>query len=172
MLYMYNDVTVALVGVATLNLALPAPPPPASLKMYRTPYTLSCYQLPLPCANSRGTHIWKWRTSATKHLRCRGLSVTNCVKKGGLSVTKRTKMGSFSEMHKKKNKKKQGFSGPKWPKISQNLSTFSKTPFFFFFFFFFVPKIVTCLTIECENEGSLSDKDVSGSFGDKEFVKI
>ena len=36
----------------------------------------------------------------------------------------------------------------------------------------FLPKIVTCLTIKCTNEGSLSDKDVSGSFGDKEFVKI
>ena len=36
----------------------------------------------------------------------------------------------------------------------------------------FLQKIVTCLTIKCENEGSLSDnKDVSGSFGDKEFVK-
>ena len=32
-------------------------------------------------------------------------------------------------------------------------------------------KIVNRLTIKCENEGSLSDKDVSGSFGDKEFVK-
>ena len=36
----------------------------------------------------------------------------------------------------------------------------------------FLPKIVTCLTIKCENVGFLSDKDVSGSFGDKEFVKI
>ena len=43
-----------------------------------------------------GTHIWKWRMSATKHLRCRGLSLTNCVKKGGLSVTKRTKIGGLS----------------------------------------------------------------------------
>ena len=34
----------------------------------------------------------------------------------------------------------------------------------------FLPKIVTCLTIKYENEGSLSDKDVSGSFRDKEFV--
>ena len=34
-----------------------------------------------------------------------------------------------------------------------------------------MPKIITCLTIKCENEGSLSDGDVSGSFGDKEFVK-
>ena len=35
----------------------------------------------------------------------------------------------------------------------------------------FLQKIVICLTIKCENEGSLNDKDVSGSFGDKEFVK-
>ena len=34
----------------------------------------------------------------------------------------------------------------------------------------FLPKIVTCLTIKSENEGSLSDKDVPGSFGDKAFV--
>ena len=55
------------------------------------------------------------------------------------------------------NKKKGGLSGPKWPKI------FEKSKF--------LPKIVTCLTIKYENEGSLSDKDVPGFFGDKEFVK-
>ena len=82
----------------------------------------------------------------------------NCVKKGGLSVTKCTKIGeSFSEMHQKIGQK-----------ISQHfvkMSKFSKNPIF-------LPKIVTCVTIKCENEGSLSNKDVPGSFGDKEFVKI
>ena len=37
-----------------------------------------------------------------------------------------------------------------------------------------MPKIVTCLTTKCENEGSLSDKDVSGSLvtrSHEEFVK-
>ena len=38
--------------------------------------------------NPGGTHISEWRTSATKHLRHRGLSVTRATKKiGGLSVT-------------------------------------------------------------------------------------
>ena len=79
-------------------------------------------------------------------------------------MTKRTKIGGLSV----KCIKKYGLSGPKWPKISQHFVKFveilEKS--------IFLPKIVTCLTIKCENEGSMSDKDVSGSFGDKEFVKI
>ena len=58
--------------------------------------------------------------------------------------------------------KKQVLSGPKWTTISQHfvkfVEIFEKSNF--------LPKIVTC-----ENEGSLSDKDVSGSFGNKECVK-
>ena len=77
-------------------------------------------------------------------------------------MTKSTKTGSFSEMHQKI-----GASGPKWPKISQHfvkfVEIFEKSNF--------LPKIVTCLTIKYENEESLRDNDVSGSFSDKEFVK-
>ena len=73
-----------------------------------------------------GTHIWKWRTSASKHLRCKGLSVTNCIKKGGLSVTKCTKLEGLSV--KCMHQIKRGLSGPKWPKISisSKMSKFSK----------------------------------------------
>ena len=67
-------------------------------------------------------------------------------------------------MHQKKNRGCQGQNGQKFLNISSNLSKFSKIPIF-------LPKIVTCLTIKYESEGSLSDRDVSGSFGDKEFVK-
>ena len=42
-----------------------------------------------------GTYIWKWRTSATKHLRCRGLSVTKRTKIGGLSVKCIKKIRAF-----------------------------------------------------------------------------
>ena len=66
-------------------------------------------------------------------------------------------------MHQK-NRGFQGQNGQKFLNISSNLSQFAKNQIF-------LPKGVTCLTIKCENEGSLSDKDVSGSFGDKEFVK-
>ena len=86
-------------------------------------------------------------------IRCRGLSVTNCVKKWGLSVTKRTKIEGLSVKCIKKKKAK-------------NFSTFRQI----FAKSNFLPTIVTCLTIKCENEGSLSDKDMSGSFSDKEFV--
>ena len=64
-----------------------------------------------------GTHIWKWCTSATKHLRCRGLSVTNWVTKGGSFSDKAHKnRGSFSEMHKK--------IGAFRAKMAKNFSTF------------------------------------------------
>ena len=64
-----------------------------------------------------GTHIWKWRTSATKHLRCRGLSVTNCIKKRGSFSDKGLKnRGSFSEMHQK--------IGAFRAKMVKNFSTF------------------------------------------------
>ena len=60
--------------------------------------------------------------------------------------------------------KKRGLSEQKWPHISQHfVKIFEKSNF--------LQKIFTCLTIKCENEGYLSDKDVSGSFADKEFVK-
>ena len=74
-----------------------------------------------------GTHIWKWRMSATKRLRCRGLLVTNCIKKGGLLVTKRTKKGVF-QWNSSKNR---GFQGQKFLNITSNLSKFSKNQFFF-----------------------------------------
>ena len=87
--------------------------------------------------------------------------MTNYITKRGLSVTKRTKnRGSFSEMHQK--------IGAFRAKMAKNFSTFRqicrKN-------LIFLPRIVTCLTIKCKNERSLSDKDVSGSFGDKVFVK-
>ena len=49
--------------------------------------------------------------------------------------------------------------------MAKNFSTFHQI----FEKSIFLPKIVTCLTIKCENEGSLNDKVVSGSFGDKEL---
>ena len=52
---------------------------------------MSCFVFQCYYPGGGGPHIWKWRKSATKHLRCRGLSVTNCIKKVGLSVTKCTK---------------------------------------------------------------------------------
>ena len=68
--------------------------------------------------------------------------------------------GSFSEMHQKIG-----------VKMAKNFSHFVK----FVEIFeksIFLPKIVTCLTIKCEKIRGLSvTKDVSGSFGDKEFVK-
>ena len=78
-------------------------------------------------------------------------------------MTKRTKLGGLS-VKCIKNRGFQSQNGQKFLNIASNLSKFSKNPNF-------LPKIVTCLTIECEHEGSFSDKDVSGSFGDKEFVK-
>ena len=78
-------------------------------------------------------------------------------------MTKRTKIGGLS-VKCIKNRSFQGQNGQKFLNISSNLSKLSKNPNFF-------PKIVTCLTTECENEGPLSDKDVSGYFGDKEFVR-
>ena len=89
--------------------------------------------------------------------------MTNCVQKERLSVTKRTKIGGLSVKYIM-NKGFQDQNGKKFLNISSNVSKFSKNQIF-------LPKIVTCLTIKCEYEGSLSDKDVSGSFGDKEFVK-
>ena len=66
--------------------------------------------------------------------------------------------------------KYRGFQGQNGQKISQHFVIFVEI--FKKNHVFFLPKIVTCLTIiKCENEGSLSDKDVSLSFGDKEFVK-
>ena len=90
--------------------------------------------------------------------------MTNCVNKGGLSVTKHTKIGVFQGNALKKKGGFQGQNGQKFLNISSNLSKFSKNPNF-------LPKIVTCLTTECKNEGPLCDNDVSGYFGDKEFVK-
>ena len=82
-------------------------------------------------------------------------------KRGSFSDKAHKNRGSFSEIHRKNR----GFQGQNFLNILSNLSKFSKNPIF-------LPKIVTCLTIECENEGSLqSDKVVSGSFGDKEFVE-
>ena len=48
------------------------------------------------CFKRGHSHMKVTYTSATKKLRGRGLSVTNCIKKGGLSVTKRTKIGGLS----------------------------------------------------------------------------
>ena len=126
---------------------------------------LLVWELPCHIFPQGGTHIWKWCTGATKHLRCicSGLSVTNCIKKGGLSVTKRTEIGGLSG----NASKNRAFRA----KMAKNFSTFCQICQKFRKIQFFLPKIATYLTIKCENEGSLSDKDVSGSFGDKEFVK-
>ena len=56
-------------------------------------------------------------------------------------MTKRTKIGGLSV----KCIKNRGFQGQKFLNISSKLS---KNPFF--------AEIVTCLTIKCENEGTLT----------------
>ena len=63
------------------------------------------------------------------HLGCRGLSVTNCVKKGGLSVTNWVKKGGLSVTKRKKGGF-QGKNGQKFLNISSNLSKLSKNPIF------------------------------------------
>ena len=68
---------------------------------------------------------WKWRTSATKHLRCRGLSVTNCIKKGGFQGQSAQKQGVF-QWNASKNRGFQGQNGQKFLNILSNLSKFSK----------------------------------------------
>ena len=80
----------------------------------------------------------------------KSLSVTKCTKTGGLSVKCIKKIGAFRAKMAKK-----------FSTFRQICRNFRKIQFF----------AENCLTINCENEGSLSDKDVSGSFGDKEFVK-
>ena len=75
-------------------------------------------------------------------------------------MTKRTKIGSLSV----KCIKKRACRAKNFSTFCQICQNFRKIHFFF-------TKFVTCLTTECENEGYLSDKDVPGSFGDKEFVK-
>ena len=77
-----------------------------------------------------GTHIWKWRTSETQHLRCRVFRWQIASKKRGLSVTKSTKIGGLS-VKCIKNRGFQCQNGQKFLNISSNLSKFSKISFFF-----------------------------------------
>ena len=79
-------------------------------------------------------------------------------KKGVFQWQAHKNRGSFSEMHEKNR----GFQSKNCQKFLNFRQICQKSHF---------PLIVTCLTIQFENEWSLSDKDVSGSFGGKEFVK-
>ena len=80
-------------------------------------------------------------------------------KRGSFSDKAHKYRGSFSEMHEK--------IGAFRAKMAKNFSIFRQICRKFSKKFYYWPKIVTCLTIKCENEVSLSDKDVSGSFGEK-----
>ena len=76
-------------------------------------------------------------------------------KKGVFQDKAHKNRGSFSEMHEKIGAFRAKM--PKFLNIASNLSKFSKNSIF-------CGKIVTCLNIKCENEGSLRDKDVSGQW--------
>ena len=52
-------------------------------------------------ANLQINKIYKWRTSATKHLRSMGLSVTKCIKKGVFQWQSAKNDGSLGEIHEK-----------------------------------------------------------------------
>ena len=74
------------------------------------------------------------------------------------------KGGSFSEIHQKIVR---AFRA----KMAKNFSTFCQIGRNFRKILFFTENCHFFFTIKRENEGSVSDKDVSGSFGDNEFVK-